>query len=284
MEMERLQCPGCGSVDLSEFNDELYRCAYCCALVRKTPVIPPNAQSEQSAQAPRAAEHTEENAWREKYERRKMQNAGLLTDFIVDENGTLTKYEGTEEHLVIPKGITAIGKSVFHFKLKLLSVVLPETVTLIDRNAFFCCRSLKTVNIPKSVKIMNRGAFNGCALESVVIPDGIAFLADDLFEECKKLTSITIPDSVKSIGDRALKCTGLTFAVLPDGVEHIGVGAFYECRGIKDFYVPKSVVYVDEGAFGMWEEDQTIYIYAKSEATWNKEWKEYCKAKIEYLD
>ena len=51
--------------------------------------------------------------------------------YFVIENGVLKKYWGREEDVVIPDGITSIGKSAFDGYHRLMNITIPETVTSI---------------------------------------------------------------------------------------------------------------------------------------------------------
>ena len=53
--------------------------------------------------------------------------------------------------VVIPEGVTYIGKFAFIFCQQMTSVVIPEGVTHIDTEAFAYCRSLTEITIPRSV-------------------------------------------------------------------------------------------------------------------------------------
>jgi hypothetical protein len=83
-------------------------------------------------------------------------------DFTIDENGTITAWEGTGTELVIPARIglvrvTAIGDGVFK-KKKLTSVTLPKGLTSIGNNAFQD-NKLETIIIPDSVTFIGEEAF-----------------------------------------------------------------------------------------------------------------------------
>ena len=70
-----------------------------------------------------------------------------LSDFIIND-GVLTKYVGTDPHVIIPEGVTQIGAKAFAVELgetsSLETVVLPSTLRVIEKYAFHsadvaCC-------------------------------------------------------------------------------------------------------------------------------------------------
>jgi len=130
-------------------------------------------------------------------------------------------------------------------------VVIPEGVTYIGRNAFSGCGDLTSVAIPKGVKGIGNNAFFGCsALTSVAIPEGVTSIGDSAFSGCYGLTSVVIPESVRSIGEWAFSsCSGLTSLVIPENVTRIGGYAFSRCSGLTCVTIPKSVPNITEHAF-----------------------------------
>lgn len=70
------------------------------------------------------------------------------SDFVIDENGVLVKYQGAAEDVVVPEGVVSIGNS-----------------------AFAGCGSLKSVELPAGLKSIESSAFERCSLSSIKLPD-----------------------------------------------------------------------------------------------------------------
>lgn len=81
---------------------------------------------------------------------------------FVHVNGILISYKGSDKHVEIPEGITAVGSGAFMANDFLLSVHLPSTVIYIDSMAFGGCSSVRLINIPPSVEWIDEYAFAGC--------------------------------------------------------------------------------------------------------------------------
>ncbi|MHC6203396.1 leucine-rich repeat domain-containing protein [Breznakiellaceae bacterium SP9] len=99
------------------------------------------------------------------------------SDFETDGNGTITKYVGWDEAVVIPaqiggKPVTAIGKEAFE-KLDLKSVTIPNEVKIIMDSAF-ANNKLTSVIIPNSVTYIRWGAFSGNQLTSITLGINVA--------------------------------------------------------------------------------------------------------------
>ena len=73
-----------------------------------------------------------------------------------DENTEITD-------LVIPNGVTSIGKYAFYFCSGLTSITIPNSVTSIGDNAFYNCSGLTSITIPNSVTSIGKYAFDGCS-------------------------------------------------------------------------------------------------------------------------
>ncbi len=137
--------------------------------------------------------------------------------------------ENTEiVNLVIPNGVTSIGKSTFLNCSSLTSVTIPNGVASIDNYAFDNCSGLTSVAIPNSVTTIGEYAFSSCSsLTSVTIPNGVTRINKSAFSFCSGLTSVTIPNSVKSIGGGAFQnCSALTSVTIGNSVTSIGEYAF----------------------------------------------------------
>jgi hypothetical protein len=95
-------------------------------------------------------------------------------DFEI-EDGILVKYHGSSPDVVIPDGVTKIGKNAFRNCASLTSVDIPDSVTSIGYGAFYGCKSLISVTTPysDSVRTIGDGAFAFCtSLTSVDITEG----------------------------------------------------------------------------------------------------------------
>ncbi|MBD5414463.1 MAG: leucine-rich repeat protein [Treponema sp.] len=169
----------------------------------------------------------------------------------IDEDGVLTKYSGKDEVVIIPDGVTSIGRYVFEGCTNLVGVVIPNSVTSIEERAFYKCTSLTNVVIPDSVTSIGYGTFYGCtSLTNVVIPDSVTSIGGSTFCRCTSLTSVVIPDSVTSIGRIAFyECESLTSVVIPDSVTSIGGSTFYGCTSLTSVVIPDSVTSIKEGTF-----------------------------------
>ena len=113
--------------------------------------------------------------------------------------------------LVIPDGVTKIGKHAFRNCHSIVSIVFSESVAEIEEAAFRHCTSLQSVTIPASVKRIGMSAFYECtSLESVTLENGVAKLSSYAFGKCSSLTEIVIPESVTTISYNIFdSCTSL---------------------------------------------------------------------------
>lgn len=137
------------------------------------------------------------------------------SDFTIDENGIITKYEGWGTEVVIPariKGIVVrgIGDRVFQ-NLELTKVTIPNTVTSIGWEAFsgnkltsitipgnnvsigkeaFANNQLSSLNITGNGVIIREGAFKNNYLASASITGNDVIYESKVFED-NRLASIT---------------------------------------------------------------------------------------------
>lgn len=91
-------------------------------------------------------------------------------DFVV-EDGVLTAYTGKAKNVVIPDGVTQIGKGVFK-ETGIKTLVIPDSVKLVGYEAFFGCQKLTSVKLPDNGIVLGERSFNYCyKLTDMVIPD-----------------------------------------------------------------------------------------------------------------
>ncbi|MDR1023035.1 MAG: leucine-rich repeat protein [Prevotellaceae bacterium] len=199
----------------------------------------------------------------------------------------LTAYYGKGGRVVIPEGVTSIGRSVFQDNLSLTSVLIPEGVNAIGEEVFSGCNNLATATLPNTLRTVGEHAFAYChALTSITIPDGVTTIDNWAFS-LAGFTSVAIPGSVGSIGYLAfsgstnltsiavsadnpsyLSDNGVLFNkaktllvqcpagkqgnyAIPSGVTDVEIGAFYGCSGLYSISIPQSVARVGDYAFNL---------------------------------
>lgn len=153
--------------------------------------------------------------------------------YNIENNGiTITGYSGSETAIQIPstihgKQVTKIQDSAFISK-KFTSVVIPEGVTTLGKNAFRGNRSLTKLTLPSTISVIGQGAFSMCkSLTDVVIPEGVTQISTDAFNNCESLANVTLPKSLKTIDSNAFAdCTALTTVKLPDNLQSITSTSF----------------------------------------------------------
>jgi len=206
--------------------------------------------------------------------------------FVFYENGDtcyLIDYCGGQADLVLPANCNgksyAIYAAAFYRNKTITSVVIPEGVTAIGKEAFYDCSSLISVTFPRSLTFCGDDAFAGCssivdvhisdlkawiAIEQtsyassplwgaeelylngelvvdLVIPDGITEIGAYAFYGYRGLKSVTIPSSVKHIGKDAFASTGIEVVSLQTGLESIGNRAFAHTP-LKELIIPDGVL------------------------------------------
>ena len=85
------------------------------------------------------------------------------------------------EEIVLPNGISEIGKSAFEECWALKTISIPSTVCTIGGYAFRDCESLKSITLPENVKIASGLEFfkNCKALERFEFPKGVSELGNN---------------------------------------------------------------------------------------------------------
>ncbi len=150
--------------------------------------------------------------------------------------------------LIIPDGITDIGRFAFNGCRSIKSVVMPDSVKSIGENAFRSCSYLENIVLSDSINVIERGTFSFCNnLQSIVIPEGVNIIKENAFSFCNNLQSIVIPEGVNTIKE----CT------------------FDSCDNLKSVTIPSTVTVIEGWAFDDCDSLSGVY-YGATKAQWNK--------------
>ena len=168
-----------------------------------------------------------------------IEGSGAMEDYAPGGAPWYSKYNSAVTALVLPDGLTSIGKYAFQECGELASVTIPGGVAKIGWHAFDRCTSLASIAIPGSVASIGDSAFDGCSsLTGVAIPGGVHLIGNNAFRECSSLASVTISDGVASIGGSAFQgCSSLTSVTIPDSVTSIAGNPFSSCRRLTQVTV-----------------------------------------------
>lgn len=133
-----------------------------------------------------------------------------ISDFKIT-LGTITKYLGNSELVVIPNGIIYIAP-----------------------NSFFNCTSLKQIIIPHSVNKIGVQAFKGCSnLMDIDLPFAMSVIDEEAFMECTSLQTIYFSNIVQIKKFAFSKCSSLENVIFTDSVFGIENSAFSECYKVS---------------------------------------------------
>ena len=134
------------------------------------------------------------------------------------------------DELVIPAGVTSIGKYAFSNYIKLKSVTFPDSFYNVGSNAFYGCTGLTAVYTGSvaawcSIRFENRYS-NPSYYAGVIYIDG------------KAVSELVIPEGVGIIGDYAfVNNRSLISVKIAKDITYIGVNAFYDCSNLKNVYI-----------------------------------------------
>ena len=175
--------------------------------------------------------------------------------FKTDGSGLLLECTGNISRLILPVGITKIGRGALKDSNLLTSITLPDSAAAVGECAFEQCKWLETVSGTSRLTRIGRMAFSGCvrlkrieelpmlrslgerafenctSLEEIILPEGIEEILPGTFYRCHELKRVVLPSTLKRIGKEAFAfCYNLTDITLPEGIEQIGERAFAWCR------------------------------------------------------
>ncbi|MBQ1341689.1 MAG: leucine-rich repeat protein [Erysipelotrichaceae bacterium] len=147
-------------------------------------------------------------------------------DFIIDENKTLVKYNGTGENVVLPEGIITIGENAFEWHTEVKNIKLPESLEVIkggyQPSTFGSFINMKSIVIPQNVRTIEGFAFYGCS----------------------SLTEMTLPMRTITSGMFGLSSKTIIFNAIDDeGKIHRNYAVFRKEHWVQVFKYPKDYIF-----------------------------------------
>ncbi len=192
--------------------------------------------------------------------------SGFVIETDSDGDKYISAYTGEGGDIVIPEGVTWIGKQAFYGNRKITGVAFPESCWYwVDKRAFAFCPNLKSVDFKGSVCGIGEEAFYACtSLEKVTFGGNVSNSSNGgigsyAFALCTSLRTVSFADpdaDVDMLGGCAFAdCIKLNSIVLPSGLGSIYDDVFVNCPALTDIAVPSGTKVKGSHIFG--------YMYGK---------------------
>lgn len=98
------------------------------------------------------------------------------------------------------------------------NLIIPDGVTSIGRFAFAGCTSLTSATMPNSVTSIAESAFDGCvSLKDIIIPNSVTSIGERAFRNCKAIKTLYLPSSITAVGTQTLQNAVIENLILADG-------------------------------------------------------------------
>ena len=183
--------------------------------------------------------------------------------------------------LVIPEGVTNIGKYAFYNCDGLTSVTIPSSVTNIGFSAFSGCTGLTSIQVDSNNDIYDSRDNCNAIIETETntlivgcrkstIPSSVTSIGNYAFYGCTGLTSVTIPSSITTISDFAFRdCTGLTSVTINSdaimGKDYSSKYSLHYYFGAKEYHIGGDVHHIGAYAFAGYG----FKVYLDSDDIWS---------------
>ena len=156
------------------------------------------------------------------------------------EDGVLKKYNGNKKEIIIPDGVTVIGKEAF-FLSEARKIVMPDSVKRLDEYAFDGLVCLRVIKMSRGLEEIGENAFCNCRnLGSIKIPNGVKTIGKWAFKGCQKIKYLSVPRSVTSLGIIPLYDEELFTSLRQEDVVKIKRMLFMSaCIELKKIRLPK---------------------------------------------
>lgn len=151
------------------------------------------------------------------------------SSFIVDENGILVGFTGTEDVVSVPQYcngsvVKGVSSTAFSGNENIKEVTFSKYLLTIDDKAFEGCTNLEKVVAP-GVTTVYSDTFSGCNNLTSINLSSLTDIPDELFMGLSKLVDINV-SALKTIGDRAFyNCTGIN-TIKASSLTSVGESSF----------------------------------------------------------
>ncbi len=160
------------------------------------------------------------------------------SDIFEINNGLLVNYEGNNEEVIIPEGVTKLANGVFWNCKMIKRVTLPDRLLSLGGDTFYNCERLSHIVIPSSVQVMGDNPFANCPELELENRSPKFLCADGVLYDNSKTRLIYC----------SIKRPGVSLDV-PQGVISFGKHAFYNCRCLERIVIPSSVKIIENNPF-----------------------------------
>ena len=121
--------------------------------------------------------------------------------FVV-EKGRLKKCLGYSDTVVIPEGVTTIGRVVFSNSKFVKNFYFPSTLKEVENDVFSHCESVTEMVFPNGLLSIGDRAFLGCtALKNIYLGNSLQTLGKSIFTSCTVLEKVHFPKSLTKTGE-----------------------------------------------------------------------------------
>lgn len=208
----------------------------------------------------------------------------LATAASVSNSAAWSEVRDLITKIVLEKGITDIGDSVFSGYSNLGQVTLPDSLRTIGDNALNNCNSLKSLNLNNGLLSIGSNFIKGTSITEMTIPDSVSNVSDGALTGLENNLYASIgKDGAKAIGNagysfRDKQADGFVFRYfgddlilisgdsyqrtvsVPRGVTHIGENAFQNNTRLSTVTLPGTVKDIGDRAFSNCSRLATIHL------------------------
>lgn len=141
--------------------------------------------------------------------------------FIINEDGVLTSYQGTESELKIPDTVRSIAANAFANQNNITKVTVSGNLDKIETNAFSNCANLKTIKCDGYIKEIETLAFSNCPKLTTIELHYVDEIANNIVSGSAK--NVTIFASLNSKLSSYAKKNNMNYTVVVDDSRKLSI-------------------------------------------------------------
>lgn len=185
---------------------------------------------------------------------------GIWPKQIVKIRHRTFSHAGVPVKLIIPNGISCIGKGAFS-GCSVEEVYIPNTLKKLSGWSFHLCKNLVSINFDDNCKIRNieDNTFCNCTkLETIHFPKSLESIGESAFQWCENIELLLFPKNLKIIGKEAFnmnkefgekQSSKLRQLIFPNSLTEIGKNCFSNCEELESIQFKGVDIIIEKEAF-----------------------------------
>ncbi len=187
----------------------------------------------------------------ERFHRLKIRRITLPAN--LQEIGVSAFRENMLESIEFPPTLRKLEESCFALCSSLGGeLIIPEGITKIGKKSFYGCWYITSLSLPESLQEIAQEAFSSCQrmkLSNPQLNENVKIIGDAAFSYTLDLSEVKLPAKLEYLGLSAFSYSGISRMEIPSNITEVPAYCFSDCDSLKSVILHEGVKTIERGAF-----------------------------------